>query len=215
MSLLESSGVLLILIFLLTGCVSQPVKYAVPPKGGLAVVPSEPIWLSGIQIKDLHFTKSYPVAEENEMLKVVNAGYWLANGKGKISQLVYTLELNIKKPSAARVYTRSILTNPNDSNAPFVYEHYLDSKDSSTKIHHSPLVGVKLGHEYHMVFEVYADLKRSNLISKIEQKIISPVGNSGGCVKIEHEYMNKLFGNLKDPEGNTVPPNKVIIACEI
>ncbi|MBN4061291.1 MAG: hypothetical protein COB41_10480 [Proteobacteria bacterium] len=37
----------------------------------------KPIWLSGIQVNGIAYTKDFPKPLENKYLKTANAGYWL------------------------------------------------------------------------------------------------------------------------------------------
>ena len=206
---------LMILPFiLLVSCAAQQ-SYKVPPPGGLVVVAHKPIWLAGIRVENKEYTDAMPDVAESEHTRTVNAGYWLANGNGKISQLLYEFEISIKNPFDERVYTRSILSNPAAISSPFIYEHYLESTDKATKVRHGPLNNVKRGAEYHLIFEFYKDPTRTELLDRIDQKIIAPVDNSSGCVEVSAEYKKALFGNLPDPQGKIVPIDKVIIACKI
>ncbi len=174
----------------------------------------KPIWISGIQENSLPYSKNFPKRQENKFLKVINAGYWLANTNGKISQLVYIFELNNKKIfSQSKVYTRSSFTNPANINKPFVYTGTLSNTVGSTKIAHSTVRNVKLNAQYEMIFEVYSDSNRTKLITEIKQKIISPVDNTSGCVKFSNEYMHEIFGNILDPNGRLIPVEKLIIDC--
>jgi hypothetical protein len=213
-SMLFIKIVFLTIISLVIGC-SAKSGFVIPPNGGASIMIDKPMWISGIKEKDLAYSKHFPEAEENEYLKVVNAGYWLANTNGKISQLVYSFELNNKKIfSSPKVYTLSSFTNPINKNSPIVYYGDLDNIIGSTKITHATVDNVKLNTEYHMVFEVYSDSKRTNLITRLNQKIISPVDNSTGCIKLSTEYKNEKLSSIPSPQGGLIPTNKLIIACK-
>jgi hypothetical protein len=205
--------VVLLFIVSISGCGTRN-GVVIPPNGGAGITVDKPVWISGIQEVSLKYSKSFPKSQENKFLKVVNAGYWLANTNGKISQLVYMLELNNKKSfSQSKVYVRSYFTNPEDKSNPFTYDGTLDNFVGSTKITHATVNNVELHKEYSMVFEVYSDSNRTNLITKINQKIISPVDNSNGCVKFSDDYMGEIFGNVLDSKGKPIPINKLIINC--
>ena len=64
--------------------------------------------------------------QENEQLKTLKAGYWLANANGKRSQLVYFFEVEIKKPFLQdKVWTKMTFSNPAVENKDIVYTNYL------------------------------------------------------------------------------------------
>src|SRR5690606_19338742 len=141
------------------------------PQGGAAVIVQKPIWLSGIADPvNESFTTEYPAAAGSTHMEVINAGVWLANAYGKRSQLIYELSINVKDLPDQRHYTRMILENPQDQTTPFTYEHYLDPEEKSTTGRHGPLHGVQLGGEYTLVFEIYADQERTQLIDHIRQR---------------------------------------------
>ncbi|RZV18438.1 hypothetical protein [Aliarcobacter butzleri] len=198
------------LIFILTGCVQNGV--VVPPNGGASISIIKPIWISGIYIEGNEYSKNLPLEQKNENLKVVNAGFWLANTNNKISQLVYAFDINIIKPfNQERVYTRAILENPINPSQPIIYEHYLNKGESSTKVTHATIDNVTMNKTYLLSFEIYSDKERKNLISKIDQKIVSVVDNTTGCVKLSDIFMNEKFSLYAVAGG--VPIDKVIIAC--
>ncbi len=183
--------------------------------GEYTTILSEPIWLSGIAVEGKEYNVEYPKANENQFIKIASGGFWLTNNPQNNStpQLVYSFDLNFKKKFDKRVYTKAILTNPKNPSQPFVYEHYLDTKDSSTSIHHSPVSGVELGAEYELVFEIYHDIQQSNLITRIVQKIRSPVDNTGQCIFLNDEYKEEIYGKLRDPFGRKVPIDKIVFIC--
>lgn len=198
------------------GCATTSSKYRIAPNGGAAVKIAKPVWITGTYRDDMSFSSKLPIAQENEYLKVVNAGYWLANANGKVSQLVYAFDLSIKKPiSEDKVYTRVILENPSDINKPIVYEHYLNKSERSTHVTHATVQNVKLGASYHLIFEVYRDLNRTQLLTKIDQPIVSLADNTSGCLELSKELMEAQYGNILDPNGKPIPIDKLIFACEI
>ncbi len=199
---------------MIIGC-SSTSKYVIPPNGGASIFVNEPMWISGVKVKELVYSKYFPKAEENNYLKVINAGYWLMNTNGKISQLVYSFELNNKKVFLhSKVYTRSLFSNPIDKERPIIYEGFLDNSVGSIKITHSVVENVKFNIEYNMSFEVYSDSNRTNLITKINQKIISAADNTSGCIVLTDKYKEEKLNFIPNASGKITPIDKLIIACE-
>ncbi len=121
----------------------------VPPKGGAAIILKSPVWLTGVSSPEdkmdlAPYAKQFPVAVNTEHLRVVNAGYWIAN-QDKPSQVFYEFAMTIAKPFAGRVFTRALLQNPAEPDQPIKYEHYLDPKEKSTKATHGPLANITRG----------------------------------------------------------------------
>lgn len=198
------------------GCAAISPKVRIPPNGGAAIKVANPVWITGTSRDDINYSSQLPMPMENEYLKVVNAGYWLANANGKISQLVYSFDLSIKKPiSLDQVYTRVILDNPEDMKKPIIYEHYLKKNERSTHVTHATVQNVKVGATYHMVFEVYSDINRTKLLTKIDQPIVSLADNTSGCLELSEEMMRTIYSNILDPHGKVIPIDKLIFACEI
>lgn len=211
--MLYNKVIIFIGLLLLSGCASQH-GVVIPPNGGAGITVNKQVWVSGIHESYLKYSQSFPDAQENKFLKVINAGYWLTNTNGKISQLVYSLDINNKKVlPQSKVYTRSSFTNPEDKNNPFVYTGTLDNTIGSSHITHATVNNVKLNEEYIMSFYVYSDSNRTKLLTYISQKIVSPVDNTNGCVKFTNEYMHEIFGNIRDPKGRLIPIDKLIINC--
>jgi len=135
----------------------------------------KPVWLSGIQVDGLNYTKSFPLAIDNKYMKVVRAGYWLANTNGKLSQLVYIFKLtNNRVFPQDLVYTKSIFSNPEDESKPIIYYGTLNNKFRTTTITHGSVYNVAMNQTYHMVFEAYSDPERTQLITRIDQALVSP-----------------------------------------
>lgn len=209
------STIVTICIIGLSGCSLKSNRSVMPPNGGGSIAIMEPVWITGIKRTDVSYSSTLPEEQENDYLKVINAGYWLANTHGKLSQLVYSLDLNIKKPFLQDVvYTRAILSNPEDTNNPIIYEHFLDNKYKSTKVTHATLSNVSMGKTYQIIFEVYSDKSRTHLLTKVDQPIVSLVDNTSGCVKLDNALMKAKYGNVLDPSGNVIPIDKLIIACQ-
>ncbi|NQY20035.1 MAG: hypothetical protein HRT40_01805 [Campylobacteraceae bacterium] len=204
--------VVIIAILSFTGCVITGPNGI--PNGGAAIIVQEQVWLSGIKSNEDSYSSSFPKAEENEYLKVIKAGYWLANTQGKKSQLVYYFKVNIKKEfSNKKVWTKMTLSNPSNENKDIVYTHYLSSKDKYTGGTHATLSNVKLNKKYNMIIEVFSDENRTKLISKLNQTIISPVDNSSGCIKLNRELKQEKYGHLVDGT-KILSLDHLIILCD-
>lgn len=200
-------------VIILSGCGNTPVNHI--PNGGHLITIREPIWFSGIKDPvNESFSTEYPDAVESEYISVVNSGYWLANAYGKRSQLIYEFTVNFKNLTREKYYTRMILENPLDKNAPFIYEHYINSEEQSTKGTHGPLEGVRLGTQYQMTIELYEDKERSILVDRVSQLLLSSVGNQSGCVEITDEYKSHYFSNVATLTGNNYSPEKLVIYCD-
>ena len=210
--------IVILLMFIMTACqsTSSP-KYVIPANGGASVdFGNKGLKLSGVKTAGMEsFEVVYPQAEQTQHLEVVNAGFILANGYGKRSQIIYQLELNVKGLPQDRAYTRAILENPIDLSSPFIYEHHINNNERSTNIIHGPLTNVFLHKEYSLKFELYANAARTKLIDKIEQIIVSPLDNTSGCVEMSHDYKKLHLGGTKDPKGNIISLDKLMIWCAI
>jgi len=206
------------LMFVITGCqsTSSP-KPVIPANGGASIDVGNTGWkLSGVKVAGMEsFEVVYPQAEETEHFKVVNAGFILANGYGKRSQIIYQFELNVKALPQERAYTRAILENPVDPSSPFIYEHQINNNERSTNIIHGPLHNVVLHKKYNLKLELYADAARTELMDKVEQVIISSLDNTSGCVEMSPDYKKVYLGGTTGPTGNVIPLDKLMILCVI
>ncbi|QOG12454.1 hypothetical protein [Arcobacter sp. FWKO B] len=201
------------IVFLLNGCVING-KYGIP-NGGAAVRFDKPIWLSGIQDDELGYTQNFPVSVENDFMKIIQGGYWLANTNGKNSQLVYSFQINIKQPfSKNRVWTKTILENPSDKMNPIEYTHYLDEQDKNTQVTHAVVNNVKLHEKYHFTIEVYEDEQRTKLISSLKQIFISPVDNTTGCIQLDKNLKKALLGYMVDGK-KVLSLDHLIVWCDV
>ncbi|WP_415397270.1 hypothetical protein [Sulfurimonas sp. CS5] len=211
MKILINVMITILVVLNLTGCVIPGVHGI--PNGGAAAIIREPVWLSGIKTSDIGYSSNFPKAEENEYLKTIKAGYWLANTNGKRSQLVYYFKVKVKKPfSDQKVWTKMILSNPSNIRN-IVYTHYLNKTDKNTSATHPTVSNVKLNQKYNMILEVYSDKERTKLISKLNQNIISPVDNTSGCIKLNKIFKEEQYGYLVD--GKTILTlDHLIIWCD-
>lgn len=101
----------------------------------------------------------------------------------------------IKRPEK-RLYTRSIIENPQDPKKPFVYEGFIDPDTPSTTITHGPALGLKIYKDYTVEFIAYSDEKRTKEIDRLTQKIRSYVDTTGPQLK--------LFDGMKSKTTDTV-----------
>lgn len=211
--------VILSILITLSGCQSTSSispKPVIPPNGGAAVDVGSKGWqLSGINVAGMEgFDADYPEPEETKHIKVVNAGFILANSYGKRSQVIYQFNLGIKNLPQDKAFTRVILENPVTPSSPIVYEHYIESRERSASVIHGPLQNISLHHRYLLIFEIYADENRTVLIDRVEQFIVSPLDNTTGCVELSPDYKKVYLGGTKDPKGRVIPLDKLIIWCE-
>lgn len=155
------------------------------------VLPTKPIWISGVNNKNLDYSADFPMPQHSEYVEVVNAGYWLFFVRNQAA-IAYELTLNINNLSDKKMYTRAILENPQDASSPFVYEHYMLPEEKSTRVRHSPVIGVQVGKTYGLVFEFYADPERTVLLERIEQPITASFDNTVNCIESGTELKNFL-----------------------
>lgn len=205
----------LALALAITGCQTAS-KSVMPPQGGAAIDLGTQTWaFSGIRVKGMDYFKvNYPKAKKSKNFEIVNAGFILANAYNKRSQIMYNFDLNVKNLPKGKTYTRATLEDPNNPSKPIVYEHYLNQNNHTTHVGHGPLKNVVLNKIYHFKFELFADEARTKLIDKIEQDLVSPLDNTSGCVTIVDDYKKVYVKNIVDPNGKSIPMDKIIIACD-
>jgi len=206
--------ILLLVPCLATTAVAQN-SYELPPNGGAVIIPSDPIWLTGIQDSDSvlsDISGSFPERQEPEYFDVVNAGFYLAMRNGEL-HAIYFFQLNVKEPFKRKVYTRTILENPENSDDPISYEHYLAPGENSTRVTHSPVTNVKSNRIYNVTLEVYANRKRTKLIERITQPVQASFDNSSGCIKPSAEARSLLFVDVKIDEVE-IPAEKQSWPCK-
>jgi len=186
-----------------------------PPPGWTAIVLKEPVWLPGAKTESIPFSAEFPVPTKTDHFEVVNAGYWIANQQ-KLSQVFYEFTLKVAKPFAQRVYTRVLLSNPEDSATPIKYEQHMDPAAKSQKAIHGPLKNVKTGQKYTLVYEAYSDEARSVLLERVSQEIVAPFDSTSGCVELSDPVKNTLFPKLRSAVGGIggATVEKTTLACE-
>jgi hypothetical protein len=127
-------------------------------------------------------------------------------------QAIYEFRLDVTRPFPAKVYTRAILENPAAPTSPFVYEHHLLPDEKSTWAIHGPVRRIELGSRYALVFEVYSDSARLELLERVEQPIQSSFDNSSGCIEPDKRVRPVLL-YAKAPNGEPIPSEKLLWPC--
>ena len=107
-----------------------------------------------------------------------------------------------------RVYTRSIIENPQDLKKPFVYDGYIDPATPSTTITHGPAVGLKIYQDYRVEFVAYADEQRTQEIDRLTQKIRSYVDTTGPRLKLFDGMKTKTTDSLQEHSAPSAEDNK-------
>jgi len=67
----------------------------------------------------------------------------------------YVVYVDIIKKPRSKQYTRAILQNPLDPQAPFVYEHFIDKDTGSTTLMHGPVKGLEIKKDYKVELVLY------------------------------------------------------------
>lgn len=209
---------ILLLVLVVAGCrTTLSPKPVVPPNGGAAIVVGGNGWrFSGVERSGMEsFEVGYPQAEETELLKVINADFILANAYGKRSQIIYSFDVNVKNIPQDLVYTRVILENPADSSLPIVYEHHFNKNERLIQVIHGPLNNVVMHKKYTIKLQLFEDAERTKLIDEVAQVVVSSLDNTSGCVELSSDYKKIYFEGTKDPKGNVIPIDKLMIWCAL
>lgn len=114
----------------------------------------------------------------------------------------YKWFIEVIEHPAQRIYTRSIIENPQDRRKPFVYDGTIDPETGSTTITHGPALGLRIYQDYTLVFIAYADEKRTREIDRLTQKIRSYVDTTGPQLKLFKGMKTRTTDSLKE---NSVP----------
>ncbi|EJB8584233.1 hypothetical protein F0M03_11840 [Vibrio parahaemolyticus] len=200
----------------LLGCQSTSTSgVVIPPNGGAAIsVGSGGWWLSGINKSGMEgFSVSYPEGVSSEHMHVVNAGFYVADAYGKVSQVINRYTISFLNLPNKKLYTKAIIENPQDAAQPIIYTHYILSHEKSTNVTHGPLEGIEIGRIYKFKFELYSDEEMTKLVDTIHQDIVSPLSNVSGCTELEPDYKKLYMGNIRDPKGNLIPIDKLMLSC--
>ncbi|OIQ26533.1 hypothetical protein [uncultured Vibrio sp.] len=210
-----SKKVLILAASFLLGCQSTSnTGFVIPPNGGAAVSAGQGWWFSGIEEVGMeNHTASYPKRAISQHMEIVNAGYYVADAYGQVSQIIYRYNIDFKSLPNSKLYTKAILQNPLNRRDPIIYQHYILQEEKSTQVTHGPLNNVVNGQLYDFRFEIYNDEAMTDLVDSISQKVRSPLDNTSGCVEIEPDYKNVYMGNIKDPNGRIIPLDKLMLSC--
>lgn len=120
----------------------------------------------------------------------------------------YKWFIEVVKHPEKRIYTRSIIENPQDPKQPFVYEGTIDPATPSTTITHGPAVGLKIYQDYTLEFIAYADEKRTKEIDRLTQKIRSYVDTTGPKLKLFDGMKTKTTDTLQERSAPPDPDQK-------
>ncbi|MEZ8827062.1 hypothetical protein AB6E04_22195 [Vibrio amylolyticus] len=210
-----SKKVIILAAATLLGCQSTSnTGFVIPPNGGAAVSAGQGWWFSGIEEAGMEsHAASYPEGAVSQHMEIVNAGYYVADAYGQVSQIIYRYNLNFKNLPNRKLYTKAILQNPLNRRDPFIYQHHILPEEKSTQVTHGPLNNVVNSQLYDFRFELYCDEGMTDLVDSISQKVLSPLDNTNGCVEIEPDYKKLYMGNIKDPKGRIIPLDKLMLSC--
>ncbi|MBC8002440.1 MAG: hypothetical protein H7X97_07615 [Opitutaceae bacterium] len=120
----------------------------------------------------------------------------------------YKWFIEVTKPPAKRIYTRSIIENPQDPKQPFVHDGFIDPGTPSTTITHGPALGLKIYRDYTLEFIAYADEQRTQEIDRLTQKIRSYVDTMGPKLKLFKGMKTKATDSLQEHSAPTTPEAK-------
>ena len=107
-----------------------------------------------------------------------------------------------------RIYTRSIIENPQDRKKPFVYDGFIDPDTPSTTITHGPALGLKIYQDYTVELIAYADEQRTQEIDRLTQKIRSYVDTTGPKLKLFKGMKTKATDSQREHVAPPTPDAK-------
>lgn len=120
----------------------------------------------------------------------------------------YKWFIEVIKHPEKRIYTRSIVENPEDPKKPFVYEGTIDPETPSTVITHGPALGLKIYSDYTLELIAYADEQRTKEIDRLTQKIRSYVDTTSPKLKLFNGMKTKVTDTLKENATSPASDNK-------
>jgi hypothetical protein len=103
----------------------------------------------------------------------------------------YKLFIEVITAPEQRLYSRTIVENPEDINAPFVYEHYLDPTTPRTTLTHGPVKGLEVYKDYTVTYILYENEARTIEVDRIVQGIRSYLDTTGSKLKIFNKVKSK------------------------
>lgn len=142
-----------------------------------------------------------PRPAQSKYFKTTLGAFHLIRGMAGYKWFIETI-----KPPEKRLYTRSIIENPQDPKKPFVYEGTIDPDTPSTTITHGPALGLKIYKDYTVEFIAYADEKRKKEVDRLTQKIRSYVDTTGPQLK--------MFDGMKSRTTDTVSEHSAPAAAD-
>jgi len=96
----------------------------------------------------------------------------------------YRLVLEAIKTPRKKLFTKSIIENPEDINSPIVYTGYIDTKTKSITIEHGPVKNLQIYKDYKIDVITYEDELRTIEIDRLTQYIRSYVDTTNLQIKI-------------------------------
>ena len=171
---MKKNLILTLLLFLMFGCTSKPIPFYT----------KKPLFLIGTYQKGNNITEPHP--EKSRYLRTNAGGFLLMQ-----SFAAYKVFIDIIQKPEKRYYTKAILQNPLDSNAPFVYEHYIDPDTSTATLTHGPVKGLQIHKNYTVEFILYEDKNRTKEIDRLTQKIRCYVDTTSPQLFLYHQIKTK------------------------
>jgi hypothetical protein len=147
------------------------------PTQGLLAEDGKPFLIIGTS-KDASDTNQ-PRPAQTKYFRTYLGGFQVIQGFAGYAVFVDLIE----KPSR-KLYTRAILQNPLDPQAPFVYDHFIDSTTSRTTLSHRPVMGLEINKDYDVELIVYEDEARTREIDRLHQPVRSYVDTTGPEIKV-------------------------------
>jgi hypothetical protein len=163
-----------LLVFLMFGCASKPTPFYA----------KESVFSIGTYQEGSNITEPHP--KESRYLRTNSGGFQLIQ-----SFAAYKVFIDVIRKPEKRYYTRAIIQNPLDSNAPFVYEHYIDPDTPSTILTHGPVKGLQIYKDYTVELILYEDKNRTKEIDRLTQKIRCYVDTTSNQLFLYHRMKGK------------------------
>jgi hypothetical protein len=139
-----------------------------------------------------------PRPTESTSFRTQAGGFLVMDGSA-----VYKVYVKIIKKPRSEQYTRAILQNPLDPNAPFVYDYFIDKKAGITTLTHGPVKGLEIQKDYKVELVLYEDKARTKEIDRLTQLVRSYVDTTGPKLKISDLIVPKP--PLEDLAAQEVP----------
>lgn len=134
-----------------------------------------------------------PKPAQSQYFKTTLGGFVLVQGFAGFKWFI-----EVTKHPEKRLYTRSVIENPQDPKKPFVYDGTIDPDVPSTTITHGPALGLKNYQDYTLEFIAYSDEKRTKEVDRLTQRVRSYVDTTGPKLKIFSGLKTKTTDTLKE-----------------